>query len=272
MIKRKVIQYTSLFLKNFSKAGNSMPILINSVPKSGTHLVEQLFNNFEPVKNYNFFIAQQPTQPFRIRSQKKINNMIKKIKMGELLRGHIYYSAETLNKLKKQNCLILFIYRDPRDIVISEANYLTKMNTLHRAHKFFKLKDNQKDQIKLAISGIQSNKIDYSNVFNRLNPYSGWLLSSSKNIFPIKYEDLRNNIDKVLNDLYKFLDLNDYFFDCSIEKDTFIKQCKSGINPKKSHTFNKGKTGSWKEIFDEELSQLFKENSKDLLEKFNYKN
>ena len=87
LLKRKLIQLISLFLKKFSKEGTTKPIIINSIPKSGTHLVEQLFSNFPLVKNYNFFIAQQPTQPFKIRNQEKINNMIKKIKMGELLSG-----------------------------------------------------------------------------------------------------------------------------------------------------------------------------------------
>ena len=53
---------------------------------------------------------------------------------------------------------MIFIYRDPRDIVISEANYLYDMNKFHSLHKFFKNKHKLKDRIKLAIEGINSKK------------------------------------------------------------------------------------------------------------------
>ena len=40
--------------------------------------------------------------------------------------------------LAKKNVVHYFVYRDPRDVVISEAHYLREMNRWHRLAPYFR--------------------------------------------------------------------------------------------------------------------------------------
>ena len=51
----------------------------------------------------------------------------------------------------------------------------------------------------------------------------------------------------------------------------FSKKVKKSINPKKSHTFRKGKTEKWKSEFDSVLLDIFYKNDRNVTEKLGYK-
>lgn len=259
----------TFFWKKFHSSSNKS-IIINSIPKSGTHLADQFFKNIDEVKDFSFFIAQAPTRPHRLRSEKKIIELISRIKPGEIVRGHIHYSKKIEELLQQKKILMIFIYRDPRDIVISEANYLYDMNKFHSLHKFFKNKHKLKDRIKLAIEGINSKKIYYENVGKRLKPYLGWKLEKNNHILPLRFEEMKDKQNKTINKLYAFLRKNN-FFKKNISELNFSKVVKASIDPKKSHTFRKGITQNWKGKFDSELVEFFNENEGGILDLMGYK-
>jgi len=248
----------TFFWKRFHSSTNKS-IIINSIPKSGTHLADQFFKNIEEVKDFSFFIAHTPTRPHVLRSEKKILELISKIKPGEIARGHFHYSKKIENILKEKEILMIFIYRDPRDVIVSEANYLYDMNKFHSLHKYFSNKHNLKDRIKLSILGINLNTIHYKNVGERLKPFLGWKLNKIKNVLPMRFEDMKNNQNGSIDHLYLFLKRNN-FFQRDISKSKFTKKVEASIDPTKSHTFRKGSSGNWKEKFDPELMSIFKEN------------
>lgn len=246
------------FWKKFHSSSNKS-IIINSIPKSGTHLADQFFKNIDEVKDFSFFIAQTPTRPHILRSENQIIELISRIKPGEIVRGHFHYSKRIEELLKEKEILMIFIYRDPRDVVISEANYLYDMNKFHSLHKYFRHKHILKDRIKLSIKGIDSSKIHYKNVGDRLKPYFGWKLNATYNILPVRFEDMKNNQNEIINSLYLFLKRNN-FFEKNISRSKFTKTVKASIDPKKSHTFRKGSTRNWEEKFDSSLMETFNEN------------
>lgn len=269
LITRKLLSLIFKIHKKFYYSDNKS-ILINSIPKSGTHLADQIFKFLIEIKDFKYFIAQQPTRPHKLRNEKKIISMIKKIKNGELVRSHIHFNENVNKLLKQKNILMIFIYRDPRDIAISEAYYLNNMNKFHSAHKYFNRQKNHKDRLKLSIEGIKSSNIDYRNIGERIYPYIGWKNTNSSNIFAISYEEMISDIDTVLKKIYKFLVKND-FFKVDISFESFLKSSKEHINPNKSHTFREGKLSKWREEFDNDLHDLFNKNSNNILSKLGYK-
>jgi len=209
-----------------------------------------------------------PSVRFILRNDKKILNRIKWIANYELVSSHLYFNQLYIELLKK-NCIIYFIYRDPRDVAISEAYYLTYMNHWHRAHHFFskKLKNNF-DRILFSITGIPKSEVtfDFPNIADRFKPYSGWI--SSPNAFSIRYEDLISpNREQFI------LAMIDFFVErtnININKDELLIKILHNINPQKSHTFRSGKSGSWKNEFSQKHIDVFKQIAGDLLIELGY--
>lgn len=264
---RKVNQIYSQKIKK--DVGDYFPVLINSFPKSGTHLLFQLFEkNSNRIKDYKTFIASMPSISQKERSRLKTIKLINSIVAGELVRAHLFYHSDIENILFNKKIIHYFIYRDPRDVVISEANYLYDMNKWHRLHKYFKKFPNLDDRIMFSIKGNSFYKtyIKYPNIVERFNKYKGWL--TSKNVYSIKYENLvganrDDEICKIMN--YYIHQLSEELY-----LDDLVSKAIANLDPSKSHTFREGGTQKWKKYFNEEHKELFKEIGGQLLIDLNY--
>jgi len=252
------------FLPN-NKNYNS--ILVNSFPKSGTHLLYQLFWKSNFVNDYKSFIASHPSRQKKQNSYIKVNQNINDLLKAELIRGHIFYHKSTEELIKNKNIINYFIYRDPRDVVISEANYLYNMNRFHILHKYFKKVNFLEDRIKFSIMGndFLNTGGTYKNIKDRFLDYKGWLKGSCHSI---KYEDLvGSNQSQIVRDILSFYIENS---DVNFKVDEIIKDSIKSIDPSKSHTFNTGGTAKWKKIFNDEHKELFKKYAGDLLIELKY--
>lgn len=242
-------------------------VFLNSFPKSGTHLLYQIFENLPNIKNYYTFIASMPSFPHVEVRKNKIVKKINNIVNCELVRAHLFFDNEFVKLLKEKNTVLFFIYRDPRDVVISEANYLYDMNKFHSLHKFYKNLHNIDDRIMFSIMGNQfiNTKYHYYNIYDRFNKYKGWL--NDKNVFSIKYEDLvgessKEKVKQIISYYAKQINNQDI--------ENLFSIAISSINPQKSHTFREGGTNKWKKYFNKEHKKVFKEIAGDLLIELGY--
>lgn len=244
------------------------PVLVNSFPKSGTHLLYQIFWKFNHLYKFKTFIASHPSTYKSERKNKTTNLLIENILNGELVRGHIFYNEMSEKILINKNIIHIFIYRDPRDVVISEANYLNKMNKFHYLYKYFSKINNLNDRITFSIKGndfIKTNG-NYKNIYNRYMDYINWI--KSENCYCIKYEDLVgiNKKKHLLNIIEYYLKNSKFIYD----KEELVKIVEKSIDPNKSHTFHSGGTQKWKTFFNDENKKLFKDYAGDLLIKLGY--
>jgi hypothetical protein len=96
-----------------------------------------------------------------------------------------------------------------------------------------------------------------------------WLdASRQKNVLCLRFEDLINDRDATLNAMLDEVEKTGYHIPTPREQ--ALRILVEAIQPKKSHTFRSGKTGSWREFFTEEHKQLFKDETGDLLVKLGY--
>ena len=98
------------------------PVLVNSFPKSGTHLLQQIVKPFPGLANYNFFIASAPSRPHVVRDHETQKKLILKIIPGELVTGHLFYDEQYEQLLADREVIQFFIYRDLRDVIVSERS------------------------------------------------------------------------------------------------------------------------------------------------------
>jgi len=203
----------------------------------------------------------------RERSSPQLIRKIRSWVPGEIIRGHLFHSPIVEHALAESQCAHLFIYRDPRDVVCSEAHYLSKMNWWHRMHRTFSSLPDDDARIRFAIEGdVQMiAPVPYKNVAARFAAYSNWLQAPS--VHSIRFEELigkgqPNCVAEILAYLEDFIG--------GLDSNAAIK-CQAKICPEKSHTFRKGGgVGNWKRQFTQEHKELFKDVAGDLLIQLGY--
>lgn len=262
VVTKKLVRYLNNLLRpiRLSKLkdnawANNPPILVNSFPKSGTHLLHQIVSGIPNTIDYGNFIASTPSLTFSEVSSKKINSRISGILPGEIVASHIHYSELYNKELERRNIFKLFIYRDLRDVTISEAHYLSKMNKWHKLSPEFSKLESMEDRIMLSLNGLPSDHpIYYPNVAERFRKYKGWL--TSEKVLALRFEDV------VSSDNEQFLSkIAEYYLkhrdDEMMSGADLVNLFQDAIDPKKSHTFRSGKKEQWKDIYTNEMLELY---------------
>jgi hypothetical protein len=222
----------------------SPPVLANAFPKSGTHLLLQILESLPGTTHYGSFIATTPTLTFVERSRSAHLRLLERIAPGELLPAHLYYRSEHHELLTRKHCVHYFIYRDPRDVVVSEAHYLTHMNRWHRLHRHFKNLPSDEARIMFSILGNQAHQTpyDYPDIAERFERYRGWLNHST--VLGVRFEDLvsERRTATVRAVIRFYLERSG---SCG-SADELVERALCGIDSARSHTFREGKVGGWK--------------------------
>jgi hypothetical protein len=65
---------------------------------------------------------------------------LKQLGENEFGVGHVYYSKKYANMLEQMNIKHIFMYRDPRDVLVSMSYYIADTWTKHSLHKDFSSK------------------------------------------------------------------------------------------------------------------------------------
>ena len=265
----RIPRFTKRLLSINEEYNLTPPVLVNSFPKSGTHLLVQIVEAIPGAVNYGTFIASMMSSMiFRERPVKKHIKVLKLIVPNEIVSAHLFYLPDYEKILNSMNCVHFFIYRDLRDVVISEVHYLTFMNRWHRLHPYYKKLPDLNTRISLAINGFENEEIgiDYPNIAKRFKRYSGWL--ESENVCAIKFEDLvgkkrRETIERMMvfyqSHLYQKVDISE-----------LVEKAIANINPQESHTFRKGEVNQWQSVFNEDHNQQFERVAGDLLREIGY--
>lgn len=239
------------------------PIIVNSLPKSGTHLLLQISRALPGVRYYGGFIATTPSLTLKERPPVEMAQRIKSLLPGETVGAHIYHSPEATAALRSINAVHLFIYRDPRDVLLSGSYYLAKMNRWHRMHKVFSRLDDPYERLKLAIEGYDAL---YPSCEQRIAPYTAWL--DDPNTLALKYEDLVGpNQTEQLNRIANALQKSGMV---TANRDEVVNLMKTAINPGKSHTFREGGIEKWRQQFDPKLLKVANQRLASTLEKLGY--
>jgi hypothetical protein len=245
------------------------PVLANSFPKSGTHLLFQIVDGLPNTANYGAFLASMTSSfQYRTRSPANVSRFIRGFVPGEIVRGHLFYDAQYAEDLARKNVVHLFVYRDPRDVVVSEAHYLRDMNRWHRLAPHFRKLASLDEAIMLSITGFDPpiTGLEYPNIGARFARYQGWLRRDD--CLPIRFEDLASESrPAVIRRIAEF-----YARHCAagLDIDACVAAMTACIAPEKSHTFRSGKKAGWQMEFTAEHRRRFDELAGELLIELGY--
>lgn len=247
------------------------PIIVNSIPKSGTNLLLNIVRQI-PGTNLNgdFSLAGSYDE------NQRLNFILSKIvglRPGSIYSGHVPYFKEYSEWLKMNKVKQIFIYRDPRDVTVSLYHYIMKKPPRHDYFELMNQFKSDQQRLRAAIDGIgngrnifEVNKHSIPNIGIVFESYENWL--GDENTICVPYEKLvgENMGITFVRDLFKFLKIKNVY---SAMKAKEIWE--NGKNPLLAHTFRKGTSGTWKEEYQKEHNEAFSSVfSNELLKKYGY--
>ena len=229
--------------------GTAPKVLCVSIPKSGTHLLERavcrvpsLYRRLLPTINDSNLVHYGG-----------LGTLLPQLAPGQVLFAHLAYTMERAAEAQANDVKVLFMIRDPRAVVCSQADYIFKREN-HPQHDVFAAEATPKARIARAIRGNQATEL--SSVGQRLAEFSGWLAAAG---CVVRFEDLvgprgggeetrqRESLDRVFDYLQVGLDADGR---------TAIREA---VFSEASPTFSKGSTTGWKGRMDSELLGLMRE-------------
>jgi len=247
----------------------SPPIFGNAKPKSGSHLLTQILGGFCRLAPYTY-VETEPVRTVKASggrfSVDETLSQLKRIPRGVIGWGYVNATPENVAFLCQPERVNYFIYRDPRDMLISHIFFATDMHEGHGMHEYYQNLSDFDERLKIAITGIDKDGLYMVSVKHRYEGVFQWLEQPS--VLCIRFEELINNREQILNQMLDQVEKTGYKIPTPREKalDILLET----IQPKKSKTFRSGKTGEWKKYFKDEHKALFKDVAGDLLVRLGY--
>lgn len=245
------------------------PIFGNAKPKSGSHLLLQILNGFTRIMPYRYVDAgpvRTITKDGRRRTEAEILSDLKAIPRGVIGWGYVDAAPGIASFLTSDGRVNFFIYRDPRDLLVSQVFFATEMYEEHGMHDFYNSLPDFSERLKVAITGVDRDGLYMVNVKQRYEGVFRWL--EQENVMCLRYEDLINHREATLASMLDEVEKTGYKI--PTPREDALSILVEAIQPRKSHTFRSGKTGSWKEFFTDEHKRLFKDVAGDLLARLEY--
>jgi len=249
---------------------NGWPILLGiSFPKSGTHLLDQIllgFSNVAPFsKRLHSFYAEYEGESGRKRTPEQALAWLDSLGARDVVSAHLFARTEVVERVCSPAFVPYFIFRDPRDVVVSHVFYVTDMEARHVHHDYYQSLPDFDARLKVSILGRPDSNIEFSNIADRFAPYLNWL--DHPEVLAIHFEEL------ILDRASTLIRIMDHFLaraPLPTSRQLILNSLEASINPTRSPTFRSGKTGEWKKYFSAEHKKIFKDAAGGLLVKLGY--
>ena len=247
-------------------------VLVNSVPKAGTHLLEKVLRLLPEFTSSGLhidqFVARSALGNPDIEHGDALveapigyfESAIAQLSRGQYATSHFLYADTLAHTLAKQNVYIVGIIRDPRDIVISFTKYVATQEFHYLFNEYQSLSPH--DQIMTSIIGIPERVSQYITYLPKLMdidtniraflPWSqyphAYVTSFEKLIGPQGGGTLSEQYQELTN-ITKHLGVN-----CTNEQ---IRALATNVFGSTA-TFRKGIIGDWRNHFTEAHKRAFK--------------
>jgi len=277
------IEYETIEFPNFSAVLESPgPVLINSLPKSGTNMaakVLQLLSGFSQeafhlgfsnIDQFNHYYNDQndsvkigvdfPTEA----NIDLIKNALQSLEPQTFATAHLPFSPSLAQLLQSLRFKMLLILRDPRDVVVSHAKYV-RSSPAHPLFTYYQTL-NSDEQIMASIKGVEGN-LRMPDINQRVRSVLQW--SEQPFTYTTYFEKLvgRKGGGRQKDQKDEIRNISDHlgFHLAESEIDKITNNVFGG-----TVTFRKGKIGAWRESFNENHIKAFNTIAGDLLNVLGY--
>jgi hypothetical protein len=267
-----------------------MRVFVNSFPKSGTNLVGKLLTLLDiqagPGVTSSLILGRHKLIKSLLRSAHLPGNMLligldipvavrknwlarrlEQVQNPGFSLGHVLYTSHFASVIEALNFKVILVIRDPRDIVVSHAHYISNEHD-HFLHSHYTSLGDWHKQLAFSITGGMVPGVGYlESVRVRGFSVDGWL--QKKGILILRFEDLIGPLGGGTQVAQReaICRVGD-FLEIKISADKLDTVCNSLHGG--THTFRKGLIGSWREEFAAEHHSLFEQEAANLLEHWGY--
>ncbi|MGH2702418.1 MAG: sulfotransferase domain-containing protein [Actinomycetota bacterium] len=241
-------------------------VLATSMPKAGTHLLSSLLKNFPRLmfsgRHYALRNFRDESLSGELASPvfdwSKLEKSLASVNKGQFLTAHFAPLPELVAILDKLDYKTVNIVRDPRDVVVSSAHYLSHLER-HFLHERMKELPSLEDRLMAVIVGLppDASGRGLPSVARRIARYRQWI--EQPNTYICRFErlvgargggtdaDQVDEIESIGNHIGRPLTTDD------------AKAIAGRTWSPRSSTFRKGVIGDWRNHFTEEHTRAFKD-------------
>jgi hypothetical protein len=254
----------------FASQPQDLPVLLGiSFPKSGTHLLDQILLGFARVAPYSrrlhSFYAEYEGESGIKRAPEQALAWLDSLGPRDVASAHLFARPEAVARVCSSKFVPYFIFRDPRDVVVSHVFYVTGIEEHHVHHEYYLSLPDFDSRLNTSILGIPDANIEFPDIAERFKPYLDWL--NHPEVLTIHFEDLIHDraaaLTRIMDHCLSRVPLH-------ASRELILDSIESSINPSRSPTFRSGKTGEWKQYFTDEHKKIFKNVAGDLLIRLGY--
>lgn len=243
----------------------------NSFPKSGTHLLTQIlagFTRLGPIVESGLPpVLTYEGESGRPRPLARILADLARLLPGDIGYGHLHALPEVVQALSRDGVAPYFIYRDPRDVVVSHVFYVTDINNQHVHHDYYVNELKSFDQrLEVSIHGRPELEVPFPDIRARFEPFLPWL--ERREVLALRYEDMLQDVQVQLGRVFDHAMSRGFIY--RGDGPAAIQTLSQRIKPEESPTFRSGQAGGWREQFTPRHKELFKEIAGDLLIRLGY--
>lgn len=246
------------------------PIIFgNAMPKSGSHLISQVLQGLTrlgPSVNPGFPPVNRAEDNRKLSARAILENL-RALRSGDVAYGYLGAEEPYLSELTRKGRATIFLYRDPRDMLVSHVFYATQMHSDHGMHDYYTQDlDSMEARLNAAIQGVDQPGVELRGVRARYEQYLGWL--SQPQVLSLRFEDLILNRQLAFERLLNYLAMRG--FKLKLPRPRAVETLVMAVAPAKSGTFRKGQPGNWREHFTPANKACFKATAGDLLIRLGY--
>lgn len=240
------------------------PIFVNSVPKAGTHLLKRCLELFPGVVDAGLHVdISQPLEQIRAR--------LARLDSGELASGHLVHRPEYIALLRELEPAHLLMLRDPRDVALSLAEYIPRLESHYLRARFLGLTPDER--LMACIVGLREPRPAWDDVALRdvgaaFRQFTPWL--HEPGVWRVRFEDLVGHQGggapsvqrRTVCELAARLDVQ--------LDEVQLGAVLGGVFDPESPTFREGSVAGWRARYTPEHVRAFKGVAGDLLVELGY--
>jgi hypothetical protein len=235
-------------------------VLCITVPKSGTHLLERVL-----CLHPRLYRRRVPTlTDTNVSDLGTLRTLVAQMRPGEILFGHLPHRPYWERAARDGGAAIVFLTRDPRDVAVSDIEYMST-RTDHPHHDLFARVADRGERLALLLDGVPGRLRPFH---ERLAPYAAWL--TVPGVFALRFEDLvgkagggrREAQEAAIRGLFTHLGLPLH--------ERKLAELREGAFSDSSPTFRQGRIGGWRDAFDATTAAHFDEAAGELVDMFGY--
>jgi hypothetical protein len=244
-------------------------VLGNAMPKSGSHLIIQVLQGLTrlgPFVDPGFPPVNRSEENSKLPDEAALGNL-QRMRPGDIAYGYVNSREPFISLLTQPGRATVFVYRDPRDMIVSHVFYATQMHPGHGMHRYYtETLQTMEERINAAIQGVEQPGSELSPIRAKYDHYLGWL--DYPEVLCLRFEDLILQRQAALGCLLDYLSRRG--FTPAVSRQEAIEALEAAIAPHKSGTFRKGSPGNWQEHFTSANKAFFKRETGDLLVRLRY--